>query len=67
MDFISTYSGFLKPFIFVDLLMIEDKEQGAHTAWKVSKYSLTQWQRMKSMIVSFVEWFKTTSLKKSNW
>ena len=68
MDLISTYSGLLKHFSFADILMIEDKEQGAHTAWKVSKYwvfSGTWFPVFEHLSRSVSEWSPWLFLSKS--
>ena len=53
MNFICTYSTLLKNFSFADFLLIEDNEQGT--------------LRKEPVITLFIERFKTTSFRESNW
>ena len=53
MIFISTYSYFLKSFIFSSFLLLEDYKQGA--PWN------------KSVTATFTEWFEIAALRKSYW
>ena len=51
MNYIRTFSNLLIHFFFVYLLLIEDYEQGA--------------LQKELIIATFVEWFKTATLRKS--